>query len=174
MVPSRIKQNTKYIAQAAETREFRTGIAVSAEGHGEHQNITCRFLLVRPLRLLKWKLLAIFRLIVNNPGSWIDYDKGCYRQQTAPNVPASQKWLAIALPMRYPPLPNFHIAMSAPSGTPGGRFRHRHNRDDTWDSICTICFMTAGTAERLEDLAVNERNHKCILPLDQKRPAPNE
>jgi hypothetical protein len=41
-------------------------------------------------------------------------------------------------------------------------FRHRHNPDDTWDSICTNCYLTVETAMQEEDLAGAERSHDCM------------
>jgi len=40
-------------------------------------------------------------------------------------------------------------------------FRHRHNRDGSWDSICMKCFLTVETAMQEEDLAGAERSHDC-------------
>ena len=40
-------------------------------------------------------------------------------------------------------------------------FAHRHNHDDTWDSICRICYLTVATADTEEDLAAPEHNHDC-------------
>ena len=40
-------------------------------------------------------------------------------------------------------------------------FRHRHNRDGTWDSICLKCYLTAETAMQEEDLVGAERSHNC-------------
>ena len=47
-------------------------------------------------------------------------------------------------------------------------FRHRHNRDDTWDSICTKCYLTVETALLEEDLAGAERSHDCAELLATK------
>ena len=40
-------------------------------------------------------------------------------------------------------------------------FKHRHNRDGSWDSICMKCFLTVETAMQEEDLAGAERSHDC-------------
>ena len=47
-------------------------------------------------------------------------------------------------------------------------FRHRHNRDGTWDSICTKCYLTVQTAIREEDLAGAERSHDCMELMGTK------
>jgi len=41
-------------------------------------------------------------------------------------------------------------------------FPHRSNSDGTFDSICTICFMTIATTEFEADLAASERKHVCL------------
>lgn len=48
--------------------------------------------------------------------------------------------------------------METPSPT---TFRHRHNRNDSWDSICTKCFLTVETAMVEEELTGAERSHDC-------------
>ena len=40
-------------------------------------------------------------------------------------------------------------------------FRHRRNRNGTWDSICTKCYLTVETAMLEEDLVGAERSHDC-------------
>ena len=40
-------------------------------------------------------------------------------------------------------------------------FRHRHNHDDTWDSICMKCYLTVETTMQEEELAGAERSHDC-------------
>ncbi|HMH13917.1 MAG TPA: hypothetical protein VK578_12490 [Edaphobacter sp.] len=47
-------------------------------------------------------------------------------------------------------------------------FRHRHNRDGAWDSTCTKCYLTVGTAMEEEDLAGAERSHDCMELLATK------
>ena len=47
-------------------------------------------------------------------------------------------------------------------------FRHRHNEDGTWDSICLECFHTVETAMCEEELRAAERSHDCReLMLDR-------
>lgn len=38
-------------------------------------------------------------------------------------------------------------------------FYHRHDEDDSWDSICMKCFLTVGTAAKEEDLQDAEEHH---------------
>jgi hypothetical protein len=40
-------------------------------------------------------------------------------------------------------------------------FCHRRNNDGTIDSICTRCFVTAGTAQNESELPEIEHNHTC-------------
>lgn len=41
-------------------------------------------------------------------------------------------------------------------------FRHRHNPDGTWDSICMKCFLTVKTAAKEDDLEKSEKSHDCM------------
>ena len=45
-------------------------------------------------------------------------------------------------------------------------FHHRLNADDTIDSICLSCFLTAARAENKAELRELEAAHQC----DEKRP----
>lgn len=47
------------------------------------------------------------------------------------------------------------LASSAPE------FKHRHNREGRWDSICMKCFLTVATSAKEEDLVVAEKAHDC-------------
>lgn len=47
-------------------------------------------------------------------------------------------------------------------------FRHRHNRDGTWDSICMKCYLTVETVTQENDLAGAERSHDCAELLAAK------
>ena len=41
-------------------------------------------------------------------------------------------------------------------------FAHRPNRDDeTFDSICRVCYQTVATSSRETDLKWSEREHVC-------------
>lgn len=40
-------------------------------------------------------------------------------------------------------------------------FRHRHNDNDTWDSICLRCYLTVTTAVREDGLEAAEQCHDC-------------
>ncbi len=40
-------------------------------------------------------------------------------------------------------------------------FTYRHNDEGSWDSICLHCFLTVGTAPRIEVLAEVEALHNC-------------
>jgi hypothetical protein len=40
-------------------------------------------------------------------------------------------------------------------------FKHRHNQDGSYDSICPLCFRTIGTRPRQEELDQDERSHIC-------------
>ena len=41
------------------------------------------------------------------------------------------------------------------------QFTHRSNPNNTVDSICTYCYMTAATARNYIELKVKERSHQC-------------
>lgn len=60
--------------------------------------------------------------------------------------------------------------MTSPSALPPSTFRYRQNPDGTWDSICLLCFQTAASADRFEDLAALEALHECSIPFDLKKP----
>ena len=47
-------------------------------------------------------------------------------------------------------------------------FQHRHNSDDTWDSICLGCYLTVATAGEEEDLSTAEHSHDCAALLHAK------
>ncbi len=47
-------------------------------------------------------------------------------------------------------------------------FRHRHNHDGSWDSICLKCFRTVWTSEKEDDLKWNEQSHNCAVPVEDK------
>jgi hypothetical protein len=40
-------------------------------------------------------------------------------------------------------------------------YPHRRNRDGTWDSICTKCFLTVARCKTESDLAEFEKAHIC-------------
>jgi len=40
-------------------------------------------------------------------------------------------------------------------------FRHRHNQDGTFDSICSDCFLTIASANEEQKLYLLERIHEC-------------
>ena len=40
-------------------------------------------------------------------------------------------------------------------------FAHRQNHDDTWDTICSKCFLVVATEENEEELYKHEQNHDC-------------
>ncbi len=40
-------------------------------------------------------------------------------------------------------------------------FPHRHNRDGSYDSICTICHATVATVMKETELAQYEHGHAC-------------
>jgi hypothetical protein len=48
-------------------------------------------------------------------------------------------------------------------------FSHRHNSDDSWDSICMQCFLTVITTKREADLAEPEMKHDCGALFTAKR-----
>jgi hypothetical protein len=48
---------------------------------------------------------------------------------------------------------------------------HRHNRDDTWDSLCPQCHLIIARSDREYELAMHERMHTCD-PAIFRRPAP--
>jgi hypothetical protein len=41
------------------------------------------------------------------------------------------------------------------------KYPHRHNRDGSFDSICTTCFATVGHATCESDLTNEEAHHSC-------------
>lgn len=50
-------------------------------------------------------------------------------------------------------------------------FAHRHNQDDTWDSICSKCFLVVATEENEEELREHEQNHDCAALRMARRTA---
>lgn len=48
-------------------------------------------------------------------------------------------------------------------------FRHRHNDNDSWDSICLKCYLTVTTAEREDDLEAAEQRHDCVELMDARQ-----
>ena len=40
-------------------------------------------------------------------------------------------------------------------------FRHRHNPDGSWDSICMKCYLTVATTATEDDLEKSEQSHDC-------------
>jgi hypothetical protein len=40
-------------------------------------------------------------------------------------------------------------------------FPHRENDDGSFDSICSVCFVTVASADKENELAFNESMHKC-------------
>jgi hypothetical protein len=42
-------------------------------------------------------------------------------------------------------------------------FSHRHNRDDTHDSICILCYATVASVQNEADLAQFEHDHVCEI-----------
>jgi hypothetical protein len=53
-------------------------------------------------------------------------------------------------------------------------FPHRHNRDGSYDSICTTCHATVATAIKEIELSKYEHTHACnparLYQLTQSRP----
>ena len=43
-------------------------------------------------------------------------------------------------------------------------FPHRHNADGSYDSICTTCFATVGSAQKEGELTFYELVHTCDEP----------
>jgi hypothetical protein len=41
------------------------------------------------------------------------------------------------------------------------RFSHRCNQNGTFDSICTVCFLTSGHCSTEYELRLLEANHVC-------------
>jgi len=41
------------------------------------------------------------------------------------------------------------------------RFPHRYNADGSYDSICTVCFITIAKARDEQELAQSEAEHVC-------------
>jgi len=44
---------------------------------------------------------------------------------------------------------------------PNANFPHRHNRDGSYDSICTLCHATVATVRKETELAEYEHSHAC-------------
>jgi len=40
-------------------------------------------------------------------------------------------------------------------------FRHRHNENGTFDSICPHCYLTVGSTDDEQNLFLFERSHGC-------------
>jgi hypothetical protein len=53
------------------------------------------------------------------------------------------------------------------------QFNYRWNSNDTVDSICTYCFMTAGTARNEAELRTKEISHKCTKAATNVLPSLN-
>jgi hypothetical protein len=53
------------------------------------------------------------------------------------------------------------IAVSQLMGRPMTEYRHRHNPDGRWDSICMTCYRTAATSGSEAELAETETLHHC-------------
>jgi hypothetical protein len=45
--------------------------------------------------------------------------------------------------------------------TSENNFKHRHNQDGSFDSICPLCFRTIDTRLRQEELDQDESSHIC-------------
>lgn len=43
------------------------------------------------------------------------------------------------------------------------RFPHRHNKDDSYDSICISCYATVASVQNEADLAQFEQDHVCEM-----------
>jgi hypothetical protein len=52
-------------------------------------------------------------------------------------------------------------------------FKRRQNRDGSWDSICTKCFLTVRSTLREDELTEHEQSHNCEQLLAQKTSMPN-
>jgi hypothetical protein len=48
-------------------------------------------------------------------------------------------------------------------------FKHRHNPDGSWDSVCMKCFLTVMTAASEEKLSTAEQWHVCAELMEFKR-----
>jgi hypothetical protein len=44
---------------------------------------------------------------------------------------------------------------------PKPAFPHRYNRDGTYESICSVCFLTIATVRDESELALSEAGHVC-------------
>ncbi|MGA8876414.1 MAG: hypothetical protein WCC25_07785 [Candidatus Korobacteraceae bacterium] len=49
-----------------------------------------------------------------------------------------------------------------------GQYAHRRNEDETFDSICKLCFLTVARAYRETDLFQLELRHVC-QPVERRR-----
>jgi len=45
---------------------------------------------------------------------------------------------------------------------PALKFPHRHNRDGSYDSICSRCFVTVATSYNEAELLAHEQKHVCL------------
>jgi hypothetical protein len=45
------------------------------------------------------------------------------------------------------------------------QYPHRHNPDETWDSICKKCFRTIANCKTESELADFEKAHVCNQPV---------
>lgn len=55
---------------------------------------------------------------------------------------------------------------------PALKFPHRHNRDGSYDSICSRCLVTVATSYKESELLAHEQKHVCLESwlLDAVRP----
>jgi hypothetical protein len=44
---------------------------------------------------------------------------------------------------------------------PDNLYPHRHNSNDSWDSICPICFRTVAREKTEGALLTTEKTHEC-------------
>jgi len=53
-------------------------------------------------------------------------------------------------------------------------FRHRCNRDGSWDSICVTCFLTVLSTAKEGDLIAAEQSHVCAGPIEAEEAFPRQ
>ena len=61
----------------------------------------------------------------------------------------------------YAPESNFRTWGHIMAGPDYSIFRHQHNENDTFDSICTQCYLTIASANDEQHLFLLERIHVC-------------
>ncbi len=60
--------------------------------------------------------------------------------------------------------------MAGTNSKPSVDFAYRHNTDDSWDSICLRCYLTAASGVSPEALSEAEAEHRCNDEFPKRMP----